>query len=284
VARWADMTSFKEQCISLRKKDHSLLEIAKITGRPKTSVYFHIRDLPLSERRRKAINEQYAKNLAQIALSRKGKSVRPFKTFVDWDAPMVFLTAHMLFDGEMNARRGCSYSNRSRALLARVEEAMQRLYAYPPARYTNATTGVHRISFYNVALSIYLKKKAGELLEIISSLPIELKREFVKAFFDDEGCMDFRPLERRRQIRGYQKNPEILALLVRLLADFDIHSKVQKPNEVVISGAENLHKFRQEIGFSPGVYINGNRTNSRWKKHFEKRELLEKAIASFKKK
>ncbi len=61
-----------------------------------------------------------------------------------------------------------------------------------------------------------------------------------------------------------------------------INARVVKPNEVVIVGKENLIRFEREINFSPGVYMNGKRSNSRWKKHIEKRELLKRAIKSFK--
>ena len=113
-------------------------------------------------------------------------------------------------------------------------------------------------------------------------MSLDFKREFIRAFFDDEGCMDFRPKNNVRRIRGYQKDVLILKIIKTLLADLNIESRVILPNEVVISGKENLMRFEREINFSPGVYMNGNRSNSRWKKHVEKRELLRQAIASFK--
>jgi intein-encoded DNA endonuclease-like protein len=113
-------------------------------------------------------------------------------------------------------------------------------------------------------------------------MPLDLKREFIRAFFDDEGCMDFRPKNNVRKVRGYQKNMQILRIIKALLADLDITARIVFPNEVVIVGKENLIRFEREINFSPGVYMNGARSNSRWKKHIEKRELLRRAIESFK--
>jgi len=83
-------------------------------------------------------------------------------------------------------------------------------------------------------------------------------------------------------IRGYQKDLHILILVQRLLAQRGIAAQVKQPNEVVISGKENLRKFQKEINFSPGVRINGRRSNSIWKQSLEKRELLARAIVSFK--
>src|SRR3989344_1673408 len=275
------MNDFKQKCITLREQDLSLLEIAKITGRPKTSVYFHIRDIPLSSGKLKKVYELNLQHLLRVAESRRGKSARGFRSFDKWDTVKVSLVAHLLFDGEIK-RYGCFYNNRNKMLLDRVERHMKELYAFPPARYYNQVTGVSRISYFNVALGAYIMQKADELLLEIKKMPTDTKRSFLQAFFDDEGCMDFRPSTNSRRIRGYQKDTGILKLVSSLLSDFGIKSNFQKPNEVVISGKENLLKFQKEINFSPGVFINGNRTNSIWKKHLEKRDLLGRAISSFK--
>lgn len=275
------MNEFAQQCISLRKKDYSLLEIAKATGRAKTSIYYYIRGLPLSSKKILQTRKNNAEHLRRLALSRRGKSDKSFLTFEQWSPTTVSLIAHLLFDGEIK-RTGCIYNNRNEALLKKVESCMKEIYRFLPSHYFNTLTGVSRISYHNVALGPYIKQKSKQLLEEVKQLPKDLKREFLVAFFDDEGCMDFRPKTNARRIRGYQKDTRILYIIKSLLSDFGIKASVQKPNEVVISGKENLIKFRKEINFSSGVFINGNRTNSIWKKHLEKRELLDRAIASFK--
>ena len=276
------MNAFAQQCISLRKRDYSLLDIVRITGRPKASVYPYIKNIPLSEKKLEAIRKKNNAHLQKVAASRRGKSGRNFKKFSAWTENMALLVSHLTFDGEIS-RSTCSYNNRNRTLLQRVEQLMKEIYIFEPNRYENKLTGVHRISYHNVALASYLKEKSKKLLEEAPRLASGPKREILRAFFDDEGCMDFRPLRNLRQIRGYQKDTRVLHTISSLLSDFGIKSSVQKPNEVVISRKENLLKFKKEINFSPGVFINGNRTNSSWKKHLEKRELLNMAIASFKK-
>lgn len=158
---------------------------------------------------------------------------------------------------------------------------MADIYDAPPREYEDKETGVKRVAYYNVALGAYLLQKSDELVRDIGWFPLELQREFLRAFFDDEGCMDFRPLRNVRQIRGYQNEPKLLEAVRTLLARFGIHSRVIKPNEVVISGKENLQRFKEEINFSPGVCINGNRSNSIWKRSLEKRILLDRALNSF---
>lgn len=273
-------TPFGEQCIALRKQDKSIEEIVRITGRPKTSVYYYIKDISLSDARLQRYRTASGKHIRRYALARKGRSVRPFRPFARWTPEAVQLLGHLLFDGELT--RGAIYNNRSKTLVNRVELLMHVVYEFEPKRWQNPRTGVHRISYHNVALGAYFDKKARELLSVIHRLPHEYKRAFLQAFFDDEGCMDFRPQEGRRKVRGYQKEIRILRVVHNLLHDFNIESAIVLPNEVSITGRVNLQRFETEIGFSRGVCVNGNRTNSRWKKHIEKRKLLKMAIESYK--
>ena len=116
----------------------------------------------------------------------------------------------------------------------------------------------------------------------VSPWMVKCRRVFPRAFFDDdEGCVDFRPHKNARRVRGYQKNKDLLYLVQKLLEAFSIRSTVTAPNEIVIVGKSNLAQFQKEINFSPGVRVNGNRANSIWKKSFEKRQLLTKALASY---
>ena len=274
------MNVFKEQCILLRKQGHTLTEIMQRLGRSKTSIFFHIRDIPLDAEKIRAIRKASGIRIRQYAIARKGKSTRPFKRFGKWTPDMVLLVAHLIFDGEI--RNGGIYNNRSEALIKSVERCMHSIYDFEPTRYKNELTGVSRVSYYNVELALFLKQKANGLVKNIKKMAFRLKREFLRAFFDDEGCMDYRPQSNRRKIRGYQKDVKILKIVSNLLDDFGIESRVVKPNEVVITGKENLQRFAKNINFSSGIYMNGNRSNSRWKKHIEKRELLRQAIKSFK--
>lgn len=275
------MLSFKETCINLRKKDYTLSEIAKQTGRPKTSVYAHIRGMSLSTRKKDSILRKYAERIRPFALMRKGKSARKFKRFHAWNRDTVSLVAHCLFDGEIR-RTGCSYNNRNIALIEQVETSMRTIYEFEPTRYKNPLTGVRRVSYHNVALGAFIKQRSRNLLKEVPTLPKHLKQVFLRAFFDDEGYADFRPRQNKRSVRGYQKDIRILKLIRKLLGDFNITSKIQMPNEIVVSGKQNLAAFQKNIDFTAGVRINGSRSNSIWRESLEKSELLRRAIASFK--
>ena len=275
------MKSFKETCIDLRQKDYTLNEIVKITGRSKTTIYFHIKDISLSAEKRTIISQATRERALVNSLKRKGKSLREFLAFTKWKPENVLLVSHLIFDGEISKK--CAYNNRSVALVKRFVLLMEGVYKFPPKRYINSTTGVIKVSYNNVAMANFFKLKSVELISCVHKLPASHQREFIRAFFDDEGCMDFRMVKNKRSIRGYQNDMTILGTVQQLLKNFGIEAKLQGKNEVVISGKENLIKFRDEINFSKGVRINPNRTNSLWKKNLEKRKLLDMAIASFKK-
>ncbi len=275
------MNSFKQQCITLRKKDKTLGEITFITGRSKTSVWFHIQDLQLSERKRKEISFNSGKRGIAAADARRGISKRTYTTFDTWTPKLVLLVAHLVFDGELS-KASCGYNNRSTTLITRVEKLFSIIYKFEPKRHFNKVTGVHRIHYHNVALAQYLHTKADRLKEEIVKLSLPYQREFLRAFFDDEGCMDYRPARNKRCVRGYQKDREILILVKKLLSNFNIESTIREPNEVVITRKENLIKFQTEINFSKGVCPNPNRSNALRKTEVEKREILNQAIKSFK--
>ena len=252
-----------------------------ITGRSKSSIYTHIKDISLSKERLDLVSDQNRKQALKNAEGRRGVSVRSFKAFNTWSPDTVLLVAHLIFDGELK-NRTCGYINRSTALVLRVESLLAPIYNFEPKRHHDTISGVYKIRYYNVALKNYLEDKAKELKKIIDTLPLECQREFLRAFFDDEGCMDYRPSRNVRQIRGYQKDRDVLNIIQKLLHNFGIEAKVKEPNEVVIVGRENLKKFRKEINFSKGVRLNPRRANSIWKKEIEKCTLLDQAIKSFK--
>ncbi len=275
------MSTFKERCVALRKKDYTLAQIVQATKRPKTSVFFHIKDIPLSSAKQNQIGRASGRRIAAEAHARKGKSLKSFSKFSAWDTHTVHAVAHFLFDGEIS-RAGCMYNNRSLVLVAQVQASVAHFYTFAPKQYLDVSTGVARISYFNVALAAYLKGKSDELLKKILGKPRELQRIFLKAFFDDEGCIDYKPKRCVRRVRGYQKDQRILALIEKLLLNFGIQSKVVFPNEVVVTGKENLIRFEKEVGFTQGIRINGARTNSVWKKDMKKSALLHAAVLSFK--
>lgn len=275
------MNAFKQQCIELRKRDYTLADIVAVTGRPKTSVYAHVRHLPLSVQKQEDITRARKCRAKELAGARKGRSKRSFIPITYWDKSSVRLLAHLLFDGEIQKGR-CVYSNRNKVLIDRVVRSMQIVYIYAPTQYLNEVTGVQRVSYHNVALAAHLQQKSRELLRDIATLSLPLQRTFLQAFFDDEGCVEYRPRYRTRRVRGYQRNVHLLTLVQMLLARSGIKARSGGKYEIVIGDRANLVRFQQDINFSPGVCLHGDRANSVWGCTLEKREVLARAIASFK--
>ena len=277
------METTKEKCINLRNKGFTLGEIITITKLPKTTIYYHIKDIPLPSEIIERIKRENIQRLNKFSQIRKGKCIpgRIVPKPNGWTNELIFLTAHFMFDGEIRHSR-CVYQNRNITLINLVEQFMKDTFNLTPYYKLYRETGVHRISYHYVELADYIKKRAQGLKKYIKTASLPEKKIFLQAFFDDEGCVY--KYGNNRKIRGYQHNLEILKLIQKLLKDFDIESRIdEKYQEIVISRKPNLIKFRDKINFSKGVYINPDRKNSIWKKKLEKREILDKIIGSFKK-
>jgi len=274
---------FKQRCVELRNKNFTLGEIVSTLNRPKTTIFFHIRDIPKNKflkNKISAINSKQAKlNIARGLTPQKGQSAlgRKYKDFKKWSASTVNLVAHAMFDGEIRYG-GVIYHNRSRVLIDNFKSKMKTVYNFNPIYMMNGD--VARISYNNVELGHFFKLKKEELLQNILGWPLELKLAFLRAFFDDEGSVDFR--NKIRRVRGYQHNDAILYLVMKLLKNFSIESKIDTEfHEITIGRRENIKKFAQEINFSKGLRVNGKRSNSIWKKDLEKRKILANLLASY---
>jgi len=276
-----------QKCRILRKKGFTLREISKLTNIPFTTIYGYVSNVPFSLKLVENIKLKQIENTKRLVRfnieTRKGKCIpgRIVPKPKEWSSDLIYLVAHFMFDGEI-ASHSCIYNNRSEALIDGVRSTMKKVFNLEPYTYLNKETGVDRISYHYVELAIYTQKKSKELLRYIRKANKKEKIIFLKAFFDDEGCIGL--WGRKKLVRGYQKDLKILQLVQKLLKDFTIESKIDKKyKEIVISRKENLVKFQSTINFSKGIYINPNRKNSIWKQKLEKREILDKLICSYQK-
>jgi len=89
---------------------------------------------------------------------------------------------------------------------------------------------------------------------------IEFNKSFLRAIFEDEGCIYYKK-DRRMLIIG-MSNQKVITQIWKMLEKIDIEpnpirkSKMAKSffYSFTISGRENLIKFQKEIGFSEGYY------------------------------
>ena len=272
-----------EKCRILRRKGFTLGEIVGTTKLPKTTIYDHIQDIPLSTELKERIIRENIQRLDKFRPDRKGKCIRGriVPKPEGWTNELLFLTAHFMFDGEIQTH-SCIYHNRNEALIDRVKSSMKEVFNLEPRKWFNQATGVHRISYHYVELADYTRKKVQKLKRYIKNASLQEKKIFLQAFFDDEGCVT--RWRNKRLVRGFQHNLETLKLVQKLLKDFNIESRIDKKyKELVVSTKGNVIKFRDKINFSRGIYINPKRKNSIWKQKLEKREILNRIINSYKK-
>lgn len=266
----------------MRKDGFTLTEIMNKTGLSKTTIFHHIKIIPKSNNLKNRLLVISRAVQKRIANSRRGKSVKNyvFKKPEKWNPDLVNLMAHFLFDGRIT-RTSCLYYNRNKILIDNVIVKMKKFLSVDDYKIYHDHNGVTRLAYHHVELAVFIRDKTIELLNYILSAPKVERIAFLRSFFDDQGSVDFRKVIRR--VRGYQHNDNILFLIQRLLKDFQIESKVDtRFHEIVVGRRENILKFAKKINFLKGVRVNGKRSNSVWKKSFEKRTILAKLLSSYK--
>ena len=271
-----------EEVVRMRVGGQTLGEIVSKTGLSKTTVFHHIQKLPKSSLLHDRLKVVAIANQKINADNRRGKTLKKysFKKPERWDPGFVKLMAHFLFDGQLS-KSWCGYNSRNSILIKTVTDGMKiHLNVDDYKTYFNNKTGVTRVAYHNVEVADFIRGKIDELLKYIPTEPLKNKISFLKAFFDDEGCITFKNGE--RAVRGYQHSSKILKIIKQLLSDIGVESKIdEKYSEINIGRKENIIKFKKLINFTPGIKVNGNRSNSIWKKHLEKREILKMAIDSY---
>jgi hypothetical protein len=270
----------KKKCKYLRYKGKSLNYIANISGLPKSTVYGYIRNIALTEKQK--LNIEYRKKLLLRKPSPKKGKCRPGRKIIKplaWSGELINIVAHFSFDGCIGSD-GCTYYNRSKSQITKLKSEVYNLFGIKPKEQIRSD-GVMVISYYNVEFAEYIRNKASEIFSYLrNGATREGKRIFIQAFFDDEGNVYFR--KNTRRIRGYQKSIEVLENINRIISEFGIRGRIYPSiGAIEITGREQLAKFAREIGFSPGIALNSLRINSIWKTNIEKREVLNRALASY---
>lgn len=172
-----------EKCRILRKKGFTLSEIVKATKLPKTTIYGHVQDIPLSLELKERIQKESTKRINDyIRKERKGKCMpgRIVPKPEYWSSELIFITSHFMFDGRI-AAGGCEYYNRSNHLIQKMRKTMRKLLGLH-SRIYERDFGVKQLRYYYVELSAYIKKKALELLNYIKTVLPEEKRIFLRSF------------------------------------------------------------------------------------------------------
>jgi intein/homing endonuclease len=204
------------------------------------------------------------------------------------------IIVHCMFDGWMFIKRGqkkgyyIGYSNTNEVLLSQFKSDMAEVYeltrgservnnkGVPFVEYGSKgsvmdllnTTGVQSVSMLN-----------NRVPEPIRKAPEDIKKAFLRAFFDDEGRVVYVPETFGRRIAATSIKSNIRSDAINLLSEIGIPAH-EIGVDVIIFGKKNLENFLKLVGFTPGVKVKRKRENSRWY-GYEKNELIKLMLSSY---
>lgn len=265
----------------LRRRGYSLNRIVSEVGIPRSTVYWHIKNIALTSKQKNRIEKRRIELCARHPNPRKGKCAagRIVLKPGDWSEDLVHVFSHILFDGGIE-KYGCAYYSSNISQIRHVEDLFKKVFGVT-AKIREKDNGVFVLLASYIELADYARQKEKIFLDYIANgASREEKRIFLQSFFDDEGSIYFN--NGKRRIRGSQGSPLILESAKKLLWEFGIKARIdERAKAIEISGRQNIEIFKKEIDFSEGVFINKDRKNSIWSKKIEKREILSKAIGSY---
>ncbi|MDP7180358.1 MAG: LAGLIDADG family homing endonuclease [Candidatus Woesearchaeota archaeon] len=178
----------------------------------------------------------------------------------------VRIYAHSIFDGHVSHSKGNSYivgyTNKCPELLREFGNDVEYVYGIKKGEYL-LKSGVTNLIYSSklMYLDILNFNKS-----IVKEDP-EYKKVYLRAFFDDEGCVIFNPSKGKFFINGKQHNQKEILFIKSLLDDFGIGSKVYK-FVIEITLNKSIIEYSKLIGFT----------------HPEKRRKILTGIAYYEKK
>ncbi len=252
-----------------------------MTGIAKSTLYFYLKDIFLNSKQKQEVEVRRKAKCSDKPNPRKGKCL-PGREIIKpetWSDKLVHVVAHFMFDGRVD-EDGCIYYSKDRYQIEHMKNLISELFQAKP-RIQLRDNGVYGLVFYHVEFAKHIKRLQEKIFDYLNNgSSLSDKKEFLKAFFDDEGNIYYS--KNTRRVRGYQKSLQRLELIRDLLLGLGINGRINRDGAYIeISGRENLKRFSQDINFSSKIYLNPERKNSIWRKKIAKRKLLELAIDSY---
>jgi len=196
------------------------------------------------------------------------------------------IIAHLMGDGCVT-KRYFTFTNKNKFLLDSYERDIKKLFKDIHIIKGKYNSGTSLLQVQNKPILLFLKSLIKSFkshdLEVPNFIDsIKLKSEFIRALYDDEGCVALRPFRRTKEIkRNLNLSSNSLKFLQQIQSifkkDFNIKTnKILEYNKKIqnkiytnyvmsITGKENFVKFREKIGFS----------------HPTKKQMLDLMIASY---
>jgi len=181
------------------------------------------------------------------------------------------VTSHLMGDGNVS-KRYLRYSNKNRLLLNNFEEDFE--FLFPDTHFIKGkvSSGTLFIQVQNKQILTFINSLAEGFYSHCLKIPkfvnsFELKQEFLKAIYDDEGCVALRIFKKTGEIKrnleiGSKSNEFLGEIKIVLEKDFNIlcnkiisfkrnlNGKEFVTWKLSITGKENFEKFRNFIGFT----------------------------------
>lgn len=271
------------QCQRLRAKGNSFGEISSQTRIARSTLHAYLKKIFLSIGQIQEIEVRRKAKCKSKPNPRKGRCLagREIVKPKNWSDKLVHIVAHFMFDGRVD-EYSCTYYSKDRYQIDHMRCLLREVFGAKP-RIKLRDNGVYGLLFHHVELASYIKDRQEKIFEYLNNgASLSSKKEFLKAFFDDEGNVYYSKSTRR--VRGYQKSCQRLEVIKGLLSIFGISGRINKnATYIEITGRENLAKFSQNIDFSPRIYLNPERKNSIWGKKISKKRLLGLSVDSYKK-
>lgn len=269
------------QCRKLRMRAYSFGDISSAMGVAKSTLHAYFKNVSLDNKQKQAIENRRKEKCNRGINPRKGKCLlgREIIKPHSWSNDLIHIISHFMFDGRVD-EDSCIYYSKDKYQIKHMQKLLHDVFKASP-KIQLRDNGVYGLVFYHVEMANYLKNREKELFAYLSNGALKAyKKEFLRAFFDDEGSIFYKGDKRR--VRGYQKSDFILRQIINLLNEFGIKSRLDKrANGVEISGRYNLEAFSKKINFSPHIYVNPNRKNGIWKERISKRDILDLALRSY---
>ena len=181
------------------------------------------------------------------------------------------VVAHLMGDGCVT-NRYFAYYNKNEALLKNFERDVYSIFKIKHFIKGKTNSGTKLVQIQNKPVLVFLRSLVKDYRSFSLSVPNfiknrDLKKEFLTALYDDEGCVALRVFRKTNEIKRsltLSSNSLILIEEIKpiLKDDFGVSSNkisknIRKRNEKVfinyvlsITGKENFIKFRKEIGFA----------------------------------
>lgn len=187
---------------------------------------------------------------------------------VEFEKAYARIIAHIMGDGNLTEKY-IRYNNKNHTLLEQFKKDIILVFRKTHFTEGKVNSGTPFVNVSSKAIVADLRKhhptyKSGEINvpPFIRKSNLNIKAEFLKAYYDDEGCASlrsFRGKEWKRSISLGSKSRTMLEnIYTFFINDFDI-----KPNKLIaysykgfiwyiltITGKENIEQFSKKIGFS----------------------------------